>query len=144
MQSKNGCVILNTNKTQLFLMLNSSLFYVYFVAYGDCFHLSDNLASSFPVTEALMNDASLAMLSETLMVELQQHAVRKTITSRRGGTVDTIEYDEYYGARCKTTIDRIDHRLAQIYSFTPEEQDFIVNYDIKYRMGLNGTDTGDD
>lgn len=30
------------------------------------------------------------------------------------------------------TIDRI---LAQHYGFTDEELDFIINYDIKYRMG---------
>ena len=29
----------------------------------------------------------------------------------------------------------IDIALAQHYSFTEEELDFIINYDIKYRMG---------
>ena len=28
--------------------------------------------------------------------------------------------------------------LAAHYGFTEEELDFIINYDIKYRMGLNG------
>ncbi len=35
----------------------------------------------------------------------------------------------------KPIIDEIDRVLAQHYGFTNEELDFIVNYDIKYRMG---------
>ncbi len=36
---------------------------------------------------------------------------------------------------CKATIDEIDCVLARHFSFTEEELDFIINYDIKYRMG---------
>ena len=36
---------------------------------------------------------------------------------------------------CKSIIDRIDGVLARHYGFTDEELDFIINYDIKYRMG---------
>ena len=35
----------------------------------------------------------------------------------------------------KPIIDRIDAALARHYGFTDEEFDFIVNYDIKYRLG---------
>ena len=35
----------------------------------------------------------------------------------------------------KPIIDQIDHALAGHYGFTEEELDFIINYDIKYRMG---------
>jgi hypothetical protein len=35
----------------------------------------------------------------------------------------------------KLIIDRIDTLLARQYEFTREELDFIINYDIKYRMG---------
>jgi len=42
----------------------------------------------------------------------------------------------------KPIIDEIDKVLAQHYGFTDEELDFIINYDIKYRMGkeLEGED----
>jgi len=32
-------------------------------------------------------------------------------------------------------MDKIDTVLAEHYGFTEEELDFIINYDIKYRMG---------
>ena len=38
----------------------------------------------------------------------------------------------------KPIIDEIDRVLAQHYDFTDEELDFIINYDIKYRMGREG------
>ena len=41
-----------------------------------------------------------------------------------------------------TQIDRIDRVLAQHYGFKDEELDFIINYDIKYRMG--GAESPDD
>jgi hypothetical protein len=34
-------------------------------------------------------------------------------------------------------MDKIDKVLANHFSFTEEELDFIVNYDIKYRLGVN-------
>jgi len=40
-------------------------------------------------------------------------------------------------------LDEIDTVLAQHFSFTEEELDFIINYDIKYRMGRD-TEDGDE
>jgi hypothetical protein len=38
----------------------------------------------------------------------------------------------------KPIIDKIDEALAEHYGFSPIERDFLINYDIKYRMGQNG------
>ena len=35
----------------------------------------------------------------------------------------------------KPTVDKIDRVLAERYGLTDEELDFIINYDVKYRMG---------
>jgi len=37
--------------------------------------------------------------------------------------------------KAKPIIDEIDRVLAEHYGFTDEELDFIINYDIKYRLG---------
>ena len=50
-------------------------------------------------------------------------------------TSGKVEYDEVYLKKSKECIDEIDTVLADHYGFTPEELDFIINYDIKYRMG---------
>jgi hypothetical protein len=47
---------------------------------------------------------------------------------------------EFYPKYSKPIIDEIDSVLAKHYSFTDEELDFIINYDIKYRMGRETDD----
>ncbi len=119
-------------------LLNSSLFYAYFIAYGDCFHLSDKLASGFPIMDNLIHDQKLVKLNQQLMEDLKANAENKTIKTKDG---DLIEYEEFSASQSKPIIDEIDRILAQHYGFTEEELDFIINYDIKYRMGRdNGGD----
>ena len=48
------------------------------------------------------------------------------------GTAETVNYPK---SQCKSEMDEIDKLLAKHYGFTEEELDFIINYDIKYRMG---------
>ena len=47
----------------------------------------------------------------------------------------TAETQSFIINKSKPIIDQIDCLLAQHYGFTHEELDFIINYDIKYRMG---------
>jgi len=49
----------------------------------------------------------------------------------------------FAASKSKSIIDEIDRVLAKHYGFTDEELDFIINYDIKYRMGRDVSD-GDD
>ena len=46
-----------------------------------------------------------------------------------------VNFAQFYPKKSKSIIDQIDTVLAQHYGFTEEELDFIINYDIKYRMG---------
>ena len=52
------------------------------------------------------------------------------------------EFQEFRPSMSKPIIDEIDQVLARHYGFTDEEVDFIINYDIKYRMGRDAG--GDD
>lgn len=113
-------------------VLNSNLFYSYFIAHGDCFHLSEILATGFPLSQPVVGDKSLEKLDEKLMADLRRHAQRKTISTKDG---DEISYAEFNVSESKPIIDEIDCVLARHYGFTEEELDFIINYDIKYRMG---------
>jgi hypothetical protein len=118
-------------------LLNSSLFYTYFIAYGDCFHLSDKLASGFPIPKKVIHDKKLVTLNQKLIKNLKANAENKTIKTKDG---DLIEYEEFSASQSKPIIDEIDRVLAQHYGFTDEELDFIINYDIKYRMGRDSSE----
>lgn len=67
------------------------------------------------------------------MQDLRHHAQRKETNYKTTGRV---VYDEFFPRHSKPIIDKIDCVLAEHYGFTDEELDFIINYDIKYRMGL--------
>jgi hypothetical protein len=122
-------------------IMNSSLFYAYFVAYTDGFHLSNQVATAFPVDDALMKHPELAARSERLMEDLKEQSEQKTINTSSG---DQITYAEFYAGKSKPIIDEIDRVLAQHYGFSDEELDFIINYDVKYRMGDELFDDGED
>ena len=76
---------------------------------------------------------NLSKLSVGLMQDLKRHAQRKETNYKTTGRV---VYDEFFPRHSKSIIDKIDRLLAKHYGFTDEELDFIINYDIKYRMGL--------
>jgi hypothetical protein len=46
-----------------------------------------------------------------------------------------VKFAQFFPKKSKPIIDEIDKVLAKHYGFTDEELDFIINYDIKYRMG---------
>jgi len=122
-------------------VMNSSVFYQFFLAYSDCFHLSDSLVATFPLPSALESDRTLSALGNKLDREVRETATRKTIRTKDG---DTIAYDEFVNGKSKATIDDIDARLAAVYGFTDEELDFIINYDVKYRVGAEEADDQED
>ena len=75
--------------------------------------------------------AELGRLGARLMVDLKHKKNRKTCRYRNTGKV---VYDEFFPRRSKAIIDQIDRVLAGHYGLTDEELDFVINYDIKYRL----------
>ena len=116
-------------------VLNSSTFFFYFVVMGDCFHCGKEFVLQFPVDLAGAQESlgkQLPEIAGRLMGDLKKNAIRKRAVSEKTGTV---EYDEFWPSKSKSIIDEIDTLLARHYGFTEEELDFIINYDIKYRLG---------
>jgi hypothetical protein len=127
-----------TDASVMVAALNSSLFYWWFIILSDCRHLNMREIENFPLRLDRMPEevkSSLADLTHNLMTDFKRHKERKECRYQATGKVI---YDEFYPKHSKTIIDEIDRVLAQHYGFTEEELDFIINYDIKYRMGLNG------
>ena len=76
----------------------------------------------------------LAELASYLMQNLQENSEMRQMTYRKYGKLNVQVFSPRLG---KPIIDKIDSALAKHYGFTEEELDFIINYDIKYRMGLS-------
>lgn len=72
-------------------------------------------------------------LGEKLSKDYEDNRYKKDTYYKSTGR--NVIYYEYYPNFSKSIIDEIDKELAKHYKFTEEELDFIINYDIKYRMG---------
>ena len=114
-------------------VLNSSLFYWYYSIYSDGHNFTKTVIYDFPFDyPSSIIEEELSHHCENLMVDLKANSQRRRASYEATGD---IEYEEYYAYKSKPIIDEIDKVLAKHYGFTPEELDFIINYDIKYRMG---------
>ena len=111
-------------------VLSSSTFFWFWNVLSDCRNLNKRDLLAFPFNPEGVSPSikqGLADLGKRYLDELRgtSHMMLKS-----GLRIETFNY-----AACKDTIDEIDRVLAEHYGFTDEELDFIINYDIKYRMG---------
>jgi len=109
--------------------LSSSLFYWYFVITTDGRNLNPFDLNEFPISTKLIG------MSELKDLLMQDYKRKKEIKFKKSKKSGDVEYEEFYPRKSKLIIDEIDKVLAEHYGFTEEELDFIINYDIKYRMG---------
>ena len=124
------------NKGAVLAFLNSTLFYWLVTLFSDCRNLNKR---EIEMTRLNLDDKDrirrMASIAEELMDDIQTHSEMSTINYRTRGSL-TIQ--STYPRLSKAIIDEIDRVLAEHYGFTAEELDFIINYDIKYRMGREG------
>ena len=111
-------------------LLNSSLFYWFYINYSDGHNFTKTVIGALPYD--FKENIKLKSIVNSLMNDLESKKGRRICNYKSTGRV---EYDEYYPKKSKSVIDQIDTVLAAHYGFTQEELDFIINYDIKYRMG---------
>lgn len=106
-------------------LLNSNLFFFFWIVTSDCWHITNKELSSFKVIFENVDFEKFKILSENLERKLEE-------TKQYIGTKQT-EY-AYKHKFCKTEIDLIDNELANIYNLTEDEVDYLRNYQLKYRM----------
>jgi hypothetical protein len=115
--------------------LNSSLFYWFITVFSDCRHVNKREVDAFPIDLASLSkekvQSHLMLLGERLMADLSANSVERHMKFSH----DTLTVQCIIPKLSKPIIDEIDRALAENYGFTDEELDFIINYDIKYRMG---------
>jgi hypothetical protein len=121
-------------------ILNSSLFYWWFILLSDCRHLNSREIVRFPYGINRMNEEikiELARLCDLLMDDYRRYANRKECNYKSTGRVI---YDEFYPRKSKNIIDEIDRILGKHYGLSNEELDYIINFDIKFRLGDTDVD----
>jgi hypothetical protein len=115
-------------------VLNSSLFYWWFIVWSNGRDLLLQQITSFPID---LNDfpdtlkTKLNSLVEQLMKSYDETSNKK-INSRDNGNI--IRIKEILPKFSKKLIDQIDDVLAGYYDFSEKESDFIKGFDLGFRM----------
>ncbi|MCL4247383.1 MAG: Eco57I restriction-modification methylase domain-containing protein [Anaerolineae bacterium] len=125
----------------IFCLLNSTLFRWFINVFSDCRHVNKREVEGFPINlQKASSEEGWQHLAEVLSDNLKSTSEFRTMRFSH----DTLRIQCIIPKLSKPIIDDIDYLLARHYGFTDEELDFIINYDIKYRLGddLDG-DEGD-
>lgn len=119
------------NVESVISIINSSLFYFIWKSSSDGFNLPTKFSNDFMpyLMDSRMN---LISICKKLLSEMEKHSESHV---RNQKTTGRTEIQLFRVKPVKPIIDEIDKVLAKHYGFTEEELDFIINYDIKYRMG---------
>ncbi len=131
----------DSKETSKFYMavLNSNLYWWFYSVNFDMFNLTDSNIFDFPCNyDEKLNLISIA----TKLEEDLNNNKHRLITNKRNGEVN--KSYAFQKKKSKPIIDEIDKILAKHYGFTDEELDYIINYDIKYRMGDSLNDDDND
>jgi hypothetical protein len=120
----------------VFCCYNSTLFRWFIDVVTDGSHVNRREVDNFPFdpAAACKSHPELAKAAARLSSDLRQHAEKRVMRYAH----DTLTVECIVPKFSKAVIDEIDQVLAKHYGFTDEELDFIINYDIKYRMGREG------
>ena len=115
------------------VVINSSLFFFWFITTGNGRNITGADVADFPIAP-ITDPIALEGLNKRLMDDYKANSI---IRIR-----EDCEFQEFRPSLSKAVIDEIDQCLAQYYGFTDEQLDYVINYDIKYRMG-QGANTDD-
>ncbi len=124
-------------------IINSTLFYWWWILISNEMDLKPQHIGSFPIaleTISSTHRSKLNELSKELYIDLYKNAELATYNKKRGETI----FYRFFPFKSKHILDKIDLVLGEHFHFTPEEFDFITNYDYKYRTGRDSGEGEDD
>ncbi|MCI0488523.1 MAG: Eco57I restriction-modification methylase domain-containing protein, partial [Blastocatellia bacterium] len=113
-------------------ILSSDIFWWWYTITTNCRDMNPYDILNFPVPESALSDSKLTALGEEYLEDLDRNSTMLVRNQKQTGRTET---QSFKIQKSKPIINKIDKALAKHYGFTDEEVDFIVNYDIKYRVG---------
>lgn len=113
-------------------ILSSNLFWWWYTVTSNCRHLNPYDVQNFPIPRTALLDIALNGLGGDYLESIQSNSSMLARSQKQTGSTET---QSFKIQKSKPIIDEIDRVLAKHYGLTEEELDFIINYDIKYRMG---------
>jgi hypothetical protein len=112
--------------------LLSSIFFIHWEATTNCRDLNPADINFATIPSLDLEIDKFTVLSK----EIEEDYISKgKIIRMNNKLTGLVELESLTPARSKSLIDKIDALLASYYGFSPEQIDFIQNFEIKYRLG---------
>ena len=121
----------------LIALLSSNTFWWWYTLTSNLRDLNPYDVQNFPIPQSALADNTLNELGNKYIEEIKTKSSMLVREQKQTGTIET---QSFKIQKSKGTIDEIDVVIAKHYNFTQEELDFIINFDIKYRMGQGASD----
>lgn len=125
------------DKNCIIAILSSSLFFVNYIIWSSC-QVVNSRDFNFYIDLQRMPESlkkELSSLGVRLQSDYQRNSHIKERNYSKKGRSFTMQKQHFFIKYSKPIIDQIDTLLAKYYRFTSSQLDFVINYDIKYRMG---------
>jgi len=120
------------HKNLFLLLVNSSIFYYWWIARGDEFDVLISEINEFGIhgyETFRQNQDTVALLVKELMDDYQKNSAIKS--TALGGS--TAYYQEFYPRQSRHILNRMDDFIAPIYGLTEEQNRFLKEYDLVWR-----------
>lgn len=114
------------NVDYIYCLLNSSLFWWYWICISDCWHITQKELRTFIIKDYKKYNNTLKSLAKKLKLELEETKVYV-------GTRQT-DY-EYKHKDCINIIHNIDDVINKIYGLNDRESTYVKNFALRYRIG---------
>ncbi|MFA5192402.1 MAG: Eco57I restriction-modification methylase domain-containing protein [Verrucomicrobiia bacterium] len=120
--------------------LSSNVFWWWYTVTSNVRDLNPFDIQNFLLPASALADPALHALGARYLKDLDKNSTMLVREQKQTGTTET---QSFKIQKSKPIIDEIDTVLAGHYGFTAEELDFIINYDIKYRLGRDTETEGE-
>jgi len=120
------------NNIQFVGLLSSNTFWWWYTITSNLRDMNPSDIHGLRFGKEIIETGSLINISKAYIEDLERNSEMLQRVQKNKGITQTQSFKILLS---KPIIDQIDQMLAENYRFTEEELDFIINYDIKYRMG---------
>ena len=131
--SRQKCLSVNNAENALILtgLFLSDVFWWWYSITSNMRDLNPSDLNGFKFPSTIFNDSDFLNCCKTLKNDLISNSKMQVREQKKTGHTET---QLFKIALSKSIISDLDKIMAKHYGFTEEELDFIINYDIKYRM----------
>ena len=117
-------------------LLWSNLYWWWYIINSDERNNNPSDLKSFPIDNNIYNDKRLIKISSNLIEDLKEYSIWD-IRQYQG---NESKFQKFFPKHSKQIIDEIDLLISDYYGFTKDETDFLINFDLRFRMGDENND----